>query len=70
MRFLRSQILCKLYKSHSDETINRGPPSVYTRAQNITYARKRFCSPCWSSKDYGNIKITQHALKVSEPSEY
>ena len=46
-----------------------GPPSVYTHAKYITYARKRSCSPCWISEDYGNIKITQHALKVSEPSE-
>ena len=26
-------------------------------------------SPCQSSVQYGNIKITQHALKASEPSE-
>ena len=38
LRFLRSQILCKLYKSPSDETINGGPPCVYT-CTKITYAR-------------------------------
>ena len=30
LRFLLSQILCRLYKSPSDETINRGTPCVYT----------------------------------------
>ena len=29
--FLRSQILCRLYKSPSDETINRGPSRAYMR---------------------------------------
>ena len=29
LRFLWSQILCRLYKSPLDETINRGPPCVY-----------------------------------------
>ena len=29
---------------------------------------ERSCSPCQSSVDYGNTKITQHALKVSESS--
>ena len=32
--------------------------------KKITYARLRFCSPCQSLVDYGNTKITQHALKV------
>ena len=26
LRFLRSQILCRLHKSPWDETVNRGPP--------------------------------------------
>ena len=29
LRFLRSQILCRLYNSPSDETINRVPPRAY-----------------------------------------
>ena len=33
LTFLHSQILCRLYKSLSDETINRGPPCVYTHAK-------------------------------------
>ena len=37
-KFLRSQILCRLYKRPSDETINRGPPCVYAR-KKITYVR-------------------------------
>ena len=38
LTFLRSQILCRLYKSPSDETVNRGPPYVYA-CKKITYAR-------------------------------
>jgi len=50
LRFLRSQILCRLYKSPSDETINRGPPCVY--------ACKKITNTC-----VGNNKTTQRALK-------
>ena len=32
------------------------------------HVTERSCSPCQSSVDYGNTKITQHALKVSESS--
>ena len=35
-RFLQSQILCRLYKSPSDETTIQGPPCEYT-CQKITY---------------------------------
>ena len=34
--------------------------------KKITYACLRSSRPCQSSVDYGNTKITQHALKVSE----
>ena len=34
--------------------------------KKITYACLRSSSPCQSSVDYGNARITQHALKVSE----
>ena len=64
-----SQILCRLYKSPLGETINQGPPCVYT-CKNITYARQRSCSPCQSSVYHGNTQTTQHTLKVSEPSQY
>ena len=67
LKYLWSQILCKLYKSPSDETINWGPPCVYA-CQKVTYARYRSCSPCQSLVDYGNIKVSHHALKVSECS--
>ena len=68
LRFLRSQILCRLYKNHSDEAISRGHLHVYAWKM-ITHACLRSCSTRLSLVDYGNIKITQHALKVPEPSE-
>ena len=34
LRFLRSQIMCRLYKSPSDETISRGS-RVYTHAKRL-----------------------------------
>ena len=34
VRFLWSQILCRLYKSPSDVTINCGPPCVYARKKS------------------------------------
>ena len=40
---------------------------VHACVRGGRYARSRSCSPCQHSVDYGNIKITQHALKVSEP---
>ena len=60
LRFLLSQILCRLYKSPSDETINRGPPCVYA-CKKIAYVCYRSCSP----GDHGNTQITQHVLKMS-----
>ena len=36
--------------------------SVPQPLRMITYARKKSCSPCQSSVDYGNTKQTQHAL--------
>ena len=50
--------------SLSGETINRGPPCLYA-CKKVTCARSRSCSPSQSSEDYGNIKISQHALTVS-----
>ena len=65
-RFIRSQSLCRLDKSPSDETVDRGPTCAHA-FRKITYARtharQRSCSPCQNSVDYGNIKIIQHALK-------
>ena len=65
LRFLLSQILYRLCKSPSDESRNRGPPHAERSPTHV----KRSSSPCQSSMDYGNVKITQNALKVSEPSE-
>ena len=42
---------------------------IYNTCKKITYAGQRSCSPCQSLVDYGNSKITQHVLNVSEPSE-
>ena len=53
LRFLRSQILCRPYKSPSDESTNRD----HIRTLKIPYA-------CESSVDYENTKLTQHALKT------
>ena len=52
--------------SPSDETINRGPPSVYAR-KRITYARKRSRGPFQSSIGYGNTSATKcQTLKSAE----
>ena len=59
-----SQILCRLFKSPSDETGNCASVCL-SACKNITYAPQRSCSSCQSSVDYGHTKITQHALKVS-----
>ena len=64
LRFIRSQILYRLYESPSNETGNRTSVCL-SACKNITYARQRSCSPRQSSMDYGHTKITQHALKVS-----
>ena len=44
LRFLWSQILCRLYKSPLDEAINRGPLCVYA-CKKITFTRWRSCTP-------------------------
>ena len=69
LRFLRSPILCRLHKSPWDETVNRGPLSVFcVRVQKkITHARERYCSPCQWIRE--TPKTTQHALEVSESLE-
>ena len=56
-RFLQSQILCRLYKSPSDETINTqsGLPCVYAY-RKIGYARYLSYSSCQSLLDYGNTR--------------
>ena len=64
LRFLRSQILCRLHKSPPDEAINRGPLCACA-CKEITYTRWRSCSPSQCSVNYRNAKIIQHALKVS-----
>ena len=54
--FLWSQILCRLYKSPSDETKPRSPVSIYASRKKITYiiyARKRSCSPYSMSEFVG-----------------
>ena len=38
LRFLWSQVLCRLYKSLSDNTVNPSPSCVYT-CKKITYAK-------------------------------
>ena len=35
LRFLQHQILCRLYKSHPDETVNQGPPCVYAKRSHV-----------------------------------
>ena len=70
LRFLQSQILCRLNKSPSDGTINQGPLCVYVfkKVYTICMSSLTSYSPCQSSVDYGNIKIIQHALTMSESS--
>ena len=41
LRFLWSQILCRLYGSPLDETINQGPPPVYMHAKKTKTEAKR-----------------------------
>ena len=65
LRFLWSPVLYRLYKSPSDETINRDPACVYMHAErSLTYVKDPL-GHVMSSFGYGNTKITQHALKVS-----
>ena len=61
LRFLWVQILCRLYKGPSDETINRGPMCVFA-CKKIIYTSSRSCGPCQSSVVYGNPIITPHVL--------
>ena len=65
LRFLWSRILCRVYKSSADETIHWGLPCVHA-CKKITYTCQRSCSPCHSSVNCGNTKITQLELKVSK----
>ena len=51
LRFLRSQILCRLYKSPSGETINRGPP-VCIRMQKDHI---RTLKILWSMSEFGGL---------------
>ena len=61
-KFLRSQILCRLDKSSSDEAINRSISiRLYMQKDHVRILKT--CSPCRSLMDYGNRKITQHALE-------
>ena len=53
-----------LPKSFRRDHKSRGLSCVYA-CKKITYARSSCYSLCQSSVDYANIKITQHALKVS-----
>ena len=83
LRFLWSQILCRLYRSPSDETINWGLPCAYNACKKITYNIYFIiklicmlllkilycCSPCQSLVNCRNNKITQHALKLVKVSE-
>ena len=39
LRFRHSQILCRLYKSPSEETINRGPPCVSQAKRSHTHVK-------------------------------
>ena len=50
LRFLRSPILCRLYKNHSDETTSRGHLHVHAW-KRTTHACLRSCSPCQSLVD-------------------
>ena len=59
----QSEFMGRLYTRPSNETINRGPPRVYT-CKKITHARWRSYSPCQSSAVYGNTATAQHALSV------
>ena len=73
LRFLQSQILCWLYNSASDETINWGPACVYTRMQkyHINSDNTHVKEPVVHVRVWwimGTPKIAQHALKVSESS--
>ena len=63
LRFLRSQILCRLfYKSSLDETVNRGP-CVHTRVKRSHMHVKDPVAHVRVRQDYGNTKIIQQALK-------
>ena len=39
LRFFHRQILCRLYKSYSDESINQGPLYVYTFKRSLTHVK-------------------------------
>ena len=63
LRFLWSQIMCRLCKRPLDETVNQSLLYVYTR--KTTYKHCISCSPCQNSVDYGHTKLTHRAVKVS-----
>ena len=43
LRFLQSQILCRLYESPSDETINRGPPvCIHMQTDPVVHVKVRW----------------------------
>ena len=68
LRFLWSQILCRLYKSPLDETANRGPPSLYACKKDHIRMLKILGVPDRVRWIMETTKLTQHALKVSESS--
>ena len=57
LRFLQSQILCRLYKSPLDETINRGPLLYMHACKKITYA-------CQLFQDFPHLKTWNLAVPL------
>ena len=68
LRFLWSQIMCRLYKGPTDEIINLGPPPVCRHRQKDHIGTLKIM---WSVSVFGRLwkHPTQHALKVSESSQ-
>ena len=66
LRFLRSQILCRLYKRPSDETKPRPPPPSHVHAKNIMHVKDpvHHVRVQWIMATPKQV-ITRHALKVS-----
>ena len=66
--FLRSQILCRLYRSPSGETINRGPPRVYMHAKKDLWSQilcRLYRSPSGETINRGPPCVYTHAKKIS-----
>ena len=65
LRFLRSRILCGLYKSPLDETISRGPPRVHTQVKRSHAHVKAPVVHVRVRRITETPKITQHVPTAS-----